>query len=191
MKRQSSYSSLFETELVEIPARSGSAPGDKCYVGIDNGVSGSIAIIKPDNQIVFQAMPTKHEPSYTKEKKMLQRIRFHDLIAIFKLHEITSYNSFVLIERPMVNPKRWVATTSALRALEATLIAVDDVLHLPFQYADSKKWQKELLPAGTKGDDLKTMSLAIGNRMFPKYADYNHPDRDSLLMAEYARRNKL
>ena len=38
-------------------------------------------------------------------------------------------------------------------------------------YIDSKEWQKELLPSGCKGEELKTASRDIGCRLFPKYKD--------------------
>jgi hypothetical protein len=58
-------------------------------------------------------------------------------------------------------------------------------------YVDSKDWQKEMLPKGTQGEELKKASLDISNRLFPMYADFKHPDRDGLLIAEYARRKNL
>jgi hypothetical protein len=59
-------------------------------------------------------------------------------------------------------------------------------------YIDSKEWQKEMLPKGVKGsDELKKLSLDIGNRLFPQFRDFKHPDRDSLLICEYARRKNL
>jgi hypothetical protein len=88
----------------------------------------------------------------------------------------------------MVNPQRFKASTSALRALEATIIVLEE-LRLPFQYIDSKEWQKEMLPKGIKGSsELKKASLDIGNRLFPQFKDVKHGDRDGLLMAEYCRR---
>lgn len=48
-----------------------------------------------------------------------------------------------------------------------------------------------LLPKGISGEELKKASLDIGGRLFPQFKEYNHPDRDSLLIAEYARRKNL
>ena len=59
-------------------------------------------------------------------------------------------------------------------------------------YVDSKEWQKVMLPKGVKGsEELKKSSLDIGNRLFPQFEENKHKDRDSLLMAEWARRNNL
>lgn len=90
----------------------------------------------------------------------------------------------VYIERPMVNPGRFKATVSALRCLEATLIVLEE-LNLAYEYEDSKGWQKAMLPAGLKGEELKEASVNVAKRIFPGLAI---KDGDSLLMAECMRR---
>jgi len=60
----------------------------------------------------------------------------------------------------------------------------------PYEYIDSKEWQKVLLPKGIKGsDELKKASLDIGKRMFPTLKIKK--DADGLLIAEYLRRKYL
>lgn len=162
----------------------------KIYAAIDNGVSGSIAFVS-NSQSFFYKTPTKKELSYTKTKQYISRIDVAGLENILELHlGPEKIDCLVLLERPIVNPTRFKATVSGLRAFEATLITVERY-NLPFQYEDSKKWQKAMLPSGIKGDELKKASLDIGNRLFPQFANIKHPDRDSLLMAEYARRMQL
>ena len=51
--------------------------------------------------------------------------------------------------------------------------------------------QKDMLPKGCKGEELKKASLDIGNRLFPSFKTVKHPDRDGLLIAEWARRKGL
>ena len=94
----------------------------------------------------------------------------------------------VLMERPLVNPTRFAATTTALRCFEAELILLE-TLRYRIIYIDSKEWQSKMLPKGIKGsDELKKLSLDVGNRLFPQFRDFKHPDRDGLLIAEYGRR---
>ena len=76
---------------------------------------------------------------------------------------------------------------SAIRALEATLIALE-ILEMPYEYIDSKEWQKGLLPEGLKGEALKPASLDVGRRLFPKIDFKGFADADSLLIAEYQRK---
>lgn len=169
----------------------------RLYIGIDNGVSGSIGLIKQSKDTrnyAFFKTPTFSEQDYVKNKRNITRIDFRKFIDI-----ITSFCSGVkpeelqiMIERPMINPGRFRATISATRAMEATLIGISIVSEgIPIQWVDSKEWQKILLPKKLKGDDLKKASLQVGLRMFPKCKSriLRHKDADGLLIAEHCRRS--
>ena len=156
-------------------------------VGIDNGVTGTIGIILADGHSRFYKTPVKLEQSYTKKKQNISRILVKDLRGI--LLDVDK-NCMVYVERPMLNSTRFKASISASRALEATLNVIE-LLELPYQYIDSKEWQRELLPKGIKGtDELKKASKDIGIRMFPHFKELieKHGDADGILIAEYARR---
>lgn len=161
-------------------------------VGIDNGVSGSWGIIYADEErpSLFMKAPIKRCRGYQKAKAYLNRIDFVEATRI--LSELSPQNTIVVLERPMVNNSRWTATISAIRALETTLCVLES-LRLPIMYIDSKEWQKSLLPPGTKGDDLKTESLAVACRLFPEHESLlkKHKDGDGILIAEYARRKNF
>lgn len=165
----------------------------KTYIGIDNGVSGTIAIIKPEG-VIFEKTPVFEQLSYTKTKKYINRIDV-PMLTKFLFNEAVPFNGdtskiLAIMERPMVNPGRFLATASALRACEATLIVLE-ALKIPYQYIDSKEWQKAMLPSGLKGrPKLKKASKEIGLRLFPNI-QLKHDDCDGLLIAEYARRNQL
>jgi len=160
------------------------------YIGIDNGVSGSIAILPSNGRTVFAPMPTKREQNYTKRKDNITRIDHEEFYSL--ISECNPTRTRVFVERPMVNPGRFKATRSALRALEAVLVVLEEV-GLSVQYMDSRQWQSALLPKGCKGAELKRKSRDIGCRLFPHFRKLiqKHKDADSLLIAEYARRNAL
>ncbi len=151
----------------------------RCFVGVDNGISGSIGIIYEDGTYEFHKTPTKSVQDYTKKAKKVTRIKPVELTAILSRLGDTS---MVMIERPMINSTRFNASMSAIRAFEAT-ITILETLGVPYETCDSKEWQKPVLPIGIKGDDLKTASLSVGNRMFPKTKEVKHPDCDGLLIA--------
>lgn len=164
---------------------------NKLFVGIDNGTSGAIGIVSDDSSIVkWFPTPIKTELSYTKEKQNISRIDFPLLMKLLET-EVLSYTVpiRVVMERPRVNPGQFKTTMSAMRSLEATLIVLEE-LKIPFSYTDSKAWQKELLPSGLKGPELKTASKDIGKRLFPQI-DFGKSDCDAILIAEYARRKNL
>ena len=160
----------------------------KIYCGLDNGVSGSVGIVGDNIEPIFVQTPIKKEQDYTKAKKNITRLDYSAFMELFS--QYNKNDIFLLLERPLVNPSRWGSTTSALRCHEAELIMIE-LLGIKFQFIDSKEWQSVLLPKGCKGEELKKASLDIGNRLFPMYSNFNHSDRDGLLIAEYARRKNL
>ena len=159
------------------------------YIGFDNGVTNNgIGVVTEDSRAELISLPTRRELSYTKEAKHITRIDFSALCEIFeKLRAKYLGDNFIVgLERPMINSTRFNASLSAVRALEATLIALEQH-SLRYEYIDSKEWQKTLLPKNIKGsDDLKAASLDIGKRMFPHLNIKK--DADGLLIAEYMRR---
>lgn len=161
---------------------------NKAYIGIDNGTSGTIGIVGDQVSPTIIHTPTKKEQNYTKAKQMITRLdwrEFSELISGYCDKDVV-----VVMERPMVNPTRFKTTTVALRCFEAQLVLVES-LGCRIIYVDSKDWQKEMLPKGVQGEELKKASLDIGNRLFPAFSSFKHPDRDGLLIAEYARRKNL
>lgn len=159
---------------------------NKVYIGIDNGVTGTISILKEGGVVIYFKMPIKRELSYTKKKQYITRLCYDSLNSI--IEEYYNSNCFCLIERPMINPKRWKASMSAIRALESALIVLENNV-IPYQYLDSKEWQKEFLPKGIKKPSiLKNAAIDVARRLFPQIET---KDADSLLIAEYARRKGL
>lgn len=159
------------------------------YVGIDNGVSGSIGVIG-ENFYNFLKTPVISELDYTKVPKNITRLNVDALVDILSELKNTGERMIVALERPMVNPGRFIATASALRCHEATLIVLQ-MLKISYFYIDSKEWQKEFFSKEFKGEALKTASLKTGTELFPGTSPIKHPDRDGLLIAEYYRRKKL
>src|SRR3970282_2741479 len=158
----------------------------KTYVGIDNGVSGTISILTEQSVYHFDT-PVKKEQSYTKTKQMISRIDYERLRDGLMGRLIGNSGVFCLLERPMVNPGRFTATASALRALEATLIVLER-LNIPFQYIDSKERQRHVLPKGIEKDELKKAALDVAKRVFPRATP---KEAHLLLIVENARRMRL
>ena len=162
----------------------------KFYIGIDNGVTGSIGIVgKELTYYEFMETPITFGQDYTKAKKNVSRVSVTALAEV--IHTLKGYGLCVaVLERPMKNPARFDATCSAMRALEAEL-TVFELYHDPYMIIDTKECQNEMLPKGVVGTkELKKASLDIGKRLFPEIKD-KHPDRDGILIAEYARRKCL
>lgn len=176
----------------------------KSYIGIDNGVTGSIAIINPNKGleighpaiclIGMRKTPVVLQQNYTKTKKNINRLNIKEMKQILDDWILAGdeVNSLAIIERPMVNPGRFQATLSAMRCMEATLCALES-RSIPYMFVDSKQWQKCLLPAGCEKEELKHASHDIGIRLFPSLKEIidKHGDADSILIAEWARREQV
>lgn len=168
------------------------------FIGIDNGVSGSIGSIHvTESSITTSFTPvdtlTFSEQDYVKEKRNLTRVHPHSLLTLIKglVKQEGSRDSVrVMLERPMVNPTRFRASVSAIRCLECTVIVIQDIMKLPLVYVDSRDWQKVLLPKGASGAELKKYSANIGYRLFPTHRSEIQKvgDADGLLIAEHCRR---
>ena len=167
---------------------------EKIWIGIDNGVSGTIGILGTNIIPEFFKTPVVKVQDYCKAKKNITRldaVEFHNKLKALKgLSEIMNIDLKICLERPMVNPSLFKASESALRCFEA-MWAMIELLNLPVQFIPSTDWQKELLPKGTKGEELKRMSLELGNRWYPQFKEVKHPDRDGLLIAHWMKLKNL
>lgn len=155
------------------------------YIGIDNGVTGSIGLIAEGLGLMVRT-PVKKELSYTKKKQNITRIDSVKLLRFLEDYTVQHESVRAMIERPLVNPGMFKATLSAMRALEATLNVLE-ILGIGYEYIDSKEWQKALLPDGCKGKELKEASAQIGTRLYPSNAEIirRQKDSDGLLIAHY------
>lgn len=158
----------------------------RVFIGIDNGVSGAVTIINENGFVhIHVNTPVKNHLNYTKKKAFINRVDFNELRDIL-FDNIANDTPFCMIERPMINPMRFNASISAIRCLEATEIILEE-LKIPYQFIDSKEWQKALLPSGLKKEELKRAANDVAKRLFPSL---NIVNSDSVLIAEYCRRTK-
>ena len=156
----------------------------KTYLGIDNGASGSVGVIRPDGEKYQNRIPSFKALNYQKKKQFITRVD-HELLRemLRGLGE-----SFCLVERPFTGQN--AKTVSAgMRAFEAVLITLEQ-LAIPYQIVDSKEWQSELLPSGLKGSAaLKSAGKDVAKQLFPDMVFKG--DADGILIAEFARRRNL
>lgn len=160
----------------------------KIYVGIDNGVtSNGIAFIYPDNLAENIKLPVRKHRDYQKKESNLNRVDTLSLRSIFEAR-INKNNSLAVMERPMVNPRRFSASLSAVRCLEATLVVLDE-MQIPYIFIDSKEWQSYCIPGVVGSDNLKAASLNKALNLFPLIKFKK--DGDSMLIAYYAKQKNL
>lgn len=161
------------------------------YIGIDNGVTGSIGIVyEKTKKYELLQTPVKKEKSYTKDKQQITRVCFDKFFKI--LQKLTTKgNCYICLERPFCNPVGFKATVSAFRCLESQLIAIEQ-LEIPFEYIDSRKWQRLYLKGNLKtSKELKAASLMQGIEEYPKVKEEieKQKDADALFIAKWVMEN--
>lgn len=162
----------------------------RVWIGIDNGVSGSVGWVYDDGTFGYRPTPVFKVYDYVKSGRQINRIDTGILNnLLLDLTDEGEAQTRIFLERPMVNPKRFQASASALRALEASLIVIEEI-GLPFEYIDSKAWQKKMLPDVKGAAQLKKASSEVGLRLFPSLQEQirKQKDADGILIAEWARR---
>jgi len=159
------------------------------FIAIDNGITGSVAILKMSGLIEHFKMCIKHEEDYTKDANFIHRIDYAELKNRLKQYAIKDETNYpiAIIERPLKNPMLFRASISAVRALEAVLIVLEN-LHISYVFIDSREWQKLLLPGIVGKDELKKASNILCEKLFPNITLKNDGDGDSILIAEYCKR---
>ena len=158
-----------------------------CFLAFDNGVTGALATYNSVNQkLDFHLSKDyiKKELSYTKVEKHITRIDTPKLRGIISSAIEQSSSPIAIIERPMVNPTRFVASCSALRALEATLVVLEE-FSIPVVYCDSKEWQHKLLGKNPLVD-TKENSRNLGLELYPQFEkEISKQDADALLILHW------
>ena len=164
----------------------------KVWIGIDNGISGSIGYITEKGDWNFAKVPIKLTYSYTKDRQKLNRIDHESLktMLISIINKSKDNNIICYIEKPYTDPNRYKASISGMRAYESVIVLLEQV-GIAYETISSKLWQKEILPGVKGSNDLKKASLETGKRLFPGIEKIKHSDYDGILIAEWMRRDKL
>lgn len=165
------------------------------FIGIDNGPSGSVGFLVYNHRglrvaELFMRTPTYMMQDYTKAKKRISQLDYDIMRKIFR--RIKNDNVISAMERPLVNPGRFVATAVGLRVHQQWL-DLFNFFHLPMPSSlDSREWQKVLLPKGTEGEELKRRSREIADRLYPNACKHvAGSDCDGMLICEWLRRQNM
>lgn len=157
---------------------------DSTYIGIDPGKKGGICIISKNN-IECIKMP-------------INSIGEMDNKKIFSIFEKYRYyggftSIFCLIEKAQSMPKQGAVGTFNYGKGYGALLAILDILMIPFEQIRPQKWKKEYSLIGA----TKKESVALAEKLCPKIKFRTIRDAlidgmaEAFLIAEYARRKNL
>ena len=161
------------------------------YIGIDNGVTGGIACLSmiSGELIAYEKMPIK-------KARGGNEIDCRALRDIFEvMTNGQSEKAIYVIEEPG-GSKSAQAAKSMSGSFHATR-AIMEVKGLVYHRITPQKWQKAMLP-NCKAGDTKPRALALTKEIYPEESFILKGCRkahdgiiDAVLIAEYARREKL
>ena len=174
-------------------------------IGLDNGATGTICAIIPQFKYLdFIQTPSIISLDYPKDIQYINRVDTEKItkwikknIKKAKKFYKTEIKSIIIMQRPMVNPQRFKQSGHALRAFEATIIALQK-LKLDYVIIDSKKWQHYFFGKNTMLLDLKAQSMKKGLQNLNNYqikkknkeqmSDIikKHGDADGMLICQFA-----
>jgi|DEB19_MinimDraft_2_1074335.scaffolds.fasta_scaffold62977_1 hypothetical protein len=148
-------------------------------VGIDNGATGTIGILKPDCVLFFDT-PIK-EMLQGKAGRKVKRVDHKELTRLLLPH----VPFMAYIERPYTG-QFMSAMLPGQRSFEAVLIVLEQ-LGCGFEVIDSKVWQEPVLGKIKGSAALKQASAMRGAQIYPQYASMikKHKDADGLLIAHH------
>ena len=161
---------------------------NKYVLAIDNGVTGSLAILGPDSPF-FDLVPTK-EYLMGKAGKVVRRIDHDALSAMISLRLRSNADVSAYVERPFTGGPMFVNVANlSARAHEAVLITLER-LGIGTQTIDSKEWQVPILGNVKGSPALKHASMLRGIALYPQFLTQikKHGDADGLLMAHHYHR---
>ncbi len=159
-------------------------------IGIDNGVTGAVAIKSTDYENFFPT-PVYRDRNYTKKESTVTRVNGPLLYEHLALACACSHKVFILLERPLVNPRGFfTATMSAVRCLEAQLVVFEmlqrEYMNVYYRYIDSKEWQSAMVPRAKGTEQLKEASTVRAFMEYPQYSSVLHTqDGDALCILQY------
>jgi hypothetical protein len=177
-------------------------------IGIDNGSTGSVGIIRDGAVVHFGPVPTQPFLHYGKKgtiSNRLDRAAFRGLLLGAVPCVVQTEHDFVTdrvlatsitptlsavrvyIERPFTGGAMMIKSMlSSARFFEATIIALED-MGLGYEVIDSGTWQKPVLGAVTGSKELKLASKLRGLQLCPQFKDAitKQGDADGLLISHY------
>ena len=175
--------------------------GANLIIGIDNGTTGTMCSwILESGLIDFIETPSKRELNYQKEINYIDRLDHNNFknwiknqIKSAELIYKDKIKVIIILERPMVNPKRFDSSIMAVRTFESTLVILQQ-MNLNYIVIDSKQWQHYFFGKETTFIDLKFESLKKGLEVVNEYKNLDniknlitkHGDADALLITKFA-----
>jgi hypothetical protein len=164
-------------------------PCRRAYIGIDNGFTGAIACLLPDNRALCR--PVEYIDLGTRKRLEIQA-------NISILHEMmeaagsTTEDVLVIYEQGQIAPKFGARNNFIAGQTDEFWRVVLTLEKIPFMVVNPKVWQSHVFQ-GVRGEKSKAKASLVRRQRFPKLdcSDYNAQQvegiNDALLIALWGR----
>lgn len=159
--------------------------GMNCWIGIDPGLSGGVAVIGP------RMTAAARTPIIGTEKRTMNLAACGGLLRQYV--EANSGGAFAVIEKVHAMPQQGVSSTFTFGKGYGAWMGILATLGIPYQEVTPQAWKKLMLEGADKEDKGSSINRAAG--LFPYVNLIPEGCRtpsdgmaEALLMAEYGRR---
>ncbi len=179
--RSQAPAAIDDRPAVELPSLEIGAPRASCFAGIDPGLEGCLAILRPGGRVTLADTPTLATGKGTR--------RDYDLAAMFDLVLGLPPGITVVIEQVQTDPKFGCVQSFRLGQGFGLWLGLLTAAAHPIERVTPQRWKGAML-AGLPKE--KSASVLRAKELFPG-ADLrlkkHHNRADALLLAEWGRRN--
>jgi len=159
------------------------------YLGVDNGLSGGLAILQGRKVLELMVMPIIVGSNGRNE---------YDIPSITKILEKYQKDSVMIIEKAQAMPKLGTVQAFSFGKLYGIMLGLACALKIPYNIVYSRTWQKEMF-RDISFENTKQASVMIAKRLYPcqsflatERSKKAHSGlTDSLLIATYGQRHKM
>lgn len=159
------------------------------YIGIDNGLSGGIAILENRKILELMIMPIIVGSNNRNE---------YDILAIIKILQKHKKNATMIIEKAQAMPVLGSVQAFSFGKLYGIMLGLAVALEIPHTIVHARTWQKEMF-RDISSDNTKQASAMIAKQLYPEQTflpterskKIHDGMTDSLLIAEWGRRNNI
>ena len=162
---------------------------ERIYCGVDNGLTGGLAVIQGNKVIELLTMPTIVGSNDRNE---------YDILAIIKTLEKYQKDSTLVIEKAQAMPKLGTVQAFSFGKLYGIMLGLASALKMRHVIIHSRTWQKEMF-RDISAENTKQASVIIAKQLYPEQT-FLATERskkahigltDAILIATYAQRKNL
>ncbi len=162
---------------------------NRIYIGVDNGLSGGIAMLQNRKILELTTMPTIVGSNNRNE---------YDIQEILKILEKHKKDATIIIEKAQAMPKLGTVQAFSFGKLYGIMLGLVNALKMSYSIVHSRTWQKEMF-RDISSENTKQASVTVARQLYPEQSflatkrskKMHHGLTDAVLIAEFGRRHSL